>query len=160
MNFKNLKSPFVIILVGTPLSGKSTWVRKALPDVKVISRDNIIMSLSDTDNYTESFRKVDQKKVDKILKEELETYGKSKENVVIDMTHMRPKRRIYNLSYFKNHYKIAVVFPILSEKEYKKRNEKRNKEENKYIDYKIVESMISRYTKIESREGFDKVIYL
>ncbi len=34
-----LKEPFVIILVGPTLSGKSTWIRNNYPDTNVISRD-------------------------------------------------------------------------------------------------------------------------
>ena len=31
------KDPYVFILVGLPLSGKSTWIRRNYPDAKVIS---------------------------------------------------------------------------------------------------------------------------
>ena len=44
---------------------------------------------------------------------------------------MASKRRKQNLNYFTNdYYKLAVIFPILSEEEYVKRNQKRIEEAN------------------------------
>ena len=45
MNPKNIKEPFVIILIGPPLSGKSTWIRENFPNTDVISRDEILMDV-------------------------------------------------------------------------------------------------------------------
>ena len=164
MNVKNLKTPFVLILIGPPLSGKSTWIKNNfdLSDVVVISRDDIIMELSQLNNYNESFKSVDQKEVDKILREKLIYQGKSFDNVIIDMTNMTPKRRKYNLNFFDDYFnKVAVVFPFISKDEYNKRNEKRSNEENKFIDYKIYENMLSKYISVDkNNEGFDKIVNL
>ena len=66
MIIKNLKEPFVIILIGPPLSGKSTWIRENFPTTEVISRDEIVMEVYGSRNYTEAFKSVDQKEVDKV----------------------------------------------------------------------------------------------
>ena len=161
MSIKNLKEPFVIILIGPPLSGKTTWIRENFPTTEVISRDEIVMELYGSRNYTEAFKSVDQKEVDKVLTQKFLDANKEKKNVIVDMTHMASKRRKQNLNYFTDdYYKLAVIFPILSDEEYEKRNQKRIEEENKDLPMGIVKSMISSYQPITSDEGFNKVISL
>ena len=158
---KNLKEPFVIILVGPPLSGKTTWIRNNFPNTKVISRDETLMEVYGSRNYTEAFNNVDQKEVDRVLTQKFIDANNAKESVIVDMTHMASKRRKQNLDYFTNdYYKLAVIFPILSDEEYVKRNQKRIEEENKDLPMRIVKSMISSYQPISKEEGFDKVISL
>ena len=161
MNPKNIKEPFVIILIGPPLSGKSTWIRENFPNTDVISRDEILMDVYGSRNYTEAFKNVNQKRVDKVLHDTFVKYNEEKRNVIVDMTHMGSKRRKMNLNYFTDdYYKIGVIFPILSDEEYQRRNLKRNQEENKDIPQSVIKSMISSYQPIREDEGFDKVISL
>ena len=161
MNLKQLKEPFVIILIGPPLSGKSTWIRENFPTTEVISRDETVMEVYGSRNYTEAFNNVDQKEVDRVLTQKFLDANASKKNVIVDMTHMASKRRKQNLNYFSNdYYKLGVIFPILSDEEYEKRNQKRIEEENKDLPMRIVKSMISSYQPITPDEGFNKVITL
>ena len=161
MNLKYLKEPFVIILIGPPLSGKTTWIRENFPTTEVISRDEIVMEVYGSRNYTEAFKNVDQKEVDKVLTQRFLDANVAKKNVIVDMTHMASKRRKQNLNYFtSDYYKLAVIFPILSEDEYERRNQKRIEEENKNLPMAIVKSMISSYQPITPDEGFNKVISL
>ena len=161
MSIKNLKEPFVIILIGPPLSGKTTWIRENFPTTEVISRDEIVMEVYGSRNYTEAFKSVDQKEVDKVLTQKFIDANKEKKNVIVDMTHMASNRRKQNLNYFTDdYYKLAVIFPILSEEEYVKRNQKRIEEENKDLPMGVVKSMISSYQPITSDEGFNKIISL
>jgi predicted kinase len=161
MNLKYLKEPFVIILIGPPLSGKSTWIRENFPTTEVISRDETVMEVYGSRNYTEAFNNVDQKEVDRVLTQKFLDANVAKKNVIVDMTHMASKRRKQNLNYFSNdYYKLGVIFPILSDDEYVRRNQKRIEEENKDLPMRIVKSMISSYQPITSDEGFNKVITL
>jgi len=161
MNLKHLKEPFVIILIGPPLSGKSTWIRENFPTTEVISRDETVMEVYGSRNYTEAFNNVDQKEVDKVLTQKFLDANAAKKNVIVDMTHMATKRRKQNLNYFSNdYYKLGVIFPILSDDEYVRRNQKRIEEENKDLPMRIVKSMISSYQPITPDEGFNKVITL
>ena len=158
---KNLKEPFVIILIGPPLSGKTTWIRQNFPDVEVISRDEILMEVYGSDNYDEAFKNVNQKEVDTQLSNLLRQSATDKKNVIINMTNMTSKRRSHNLSYFSNDYlKVAVIFPILEWDEYRRRNLKRQQEEKKSIPDQVIKNMISSYQPIREDEGFDKVISL
>lgn len=161
MNLKYLKEPFVIILIGPPLSGKSTWIRENFPTTEVISRDETVMEVYGSRNYTEAFNNVDQKEVDRVLTQKFLDANAAKKSVIVDMTHMASKRRKQNLNYFTNdYYKLGVIFPILSDDEYERRNQKRIEEENKDLPMKIVKSMISSYQPITPDEGFNKVITL
>ena len=161
MNLKYLKEPFVIILIGPPLSGKSTWIRENFPTTEVISRDETVMEVYGSRNYTEAFNNVDQKEVDRVLTQKFLDANAAKKNVIVDMTHMASKRRKQNLNYFSNdYYKLGVIFPILSDDEYVRRNQKRIEEENKDLPMRIVKSMISSYQPITPDEGFNKVITL
>ena len=161
MSIKNLKEPFVIILIGPPLSGKTTWIRENFPTTEVISRDEIVMEVYGSRNYTEAFNNVDQKEVDRVLTQKFLDANAAKKNVIVDMTHMASKRRKQNLNYFSNdYYKLGVIFPILSDDEYVRRNQKRIEEENKDLPMGIVKSMISSYQPITPDEGFNKVITL
>jgi len=163
MNRLKIKTePFVVLLIGPPLSGKTTSVNKLLEgyDYSIISRDNIVLDIHGSDNYNDAYKSVNQKEVTNTLTRKLIEAGKSDKNFVIDMTHMGSKRRMSNLFFFPNHYKIGVIFPILSDEEYDRRNKKREEEENKFIPKKVISDMISSYQPIHPKEGFNKVITL
>ena len=156
-------NPFVMILIGPPLSGKDTILNQCeLPEnTVVISRDQILMDVYGSDNYDEAFKNVNQKQVDTELQNMIRSSSQEGKNVIINMTNMTSKRRSHNLSYFDNSYsKIAVIFPILEWDEYVLRNEKRQKEEQKFIPLSVIKSMISSYQPISEQEDFDKVISL
>jgi predicted kinase len=158
---QNFKEPFVILLIGPPLSGKTTWINANFKDIdfELISRDQIVMDTHGSADYDLAFKEVDQKEVDKLLVEQLRLAGKSGKNVIIDMTNMNSKRRKFNLSHFGKEYtKYGVIFPILSQEEYLSRNQKRAQEEKKSIPMEVVKRMISSYETISQDEGFDKII--
>ena len=141
----NSTRPYVLVLVGPPLSGKDTVLKKLqLSDVNIISRDDILMSLHNTSDYNEAFNQVDQKMVDKLLNQKIQDCIDNKKNVIINMTNMTRKRRMYNLDFFGDeYYKVAVIFPILDELEYERRNLKRKEEEQKFIPTHVLKNMIS-----------------
>ena len=160
IDLKKLKEPYVILLIGPPLSGKTTFIRNTFKDesFELISRDQIIMDVYGSDDYNEAFNRVDQKEVDKVLVNTMISVSKSKKNAIIDMTNLSSKRRKYNLSFFDDYYKMAVIFPILEESEYERRNSKRTLEERKTIPMHVIKNMISSYQPIKHDEGFDRVI--
>lgn len=161
LNNLEAKSPFVIILVGPPLCGKSFFSNKItdkFPKTKIICRDSIILELHGTNEYNKAFKEVNQKEVDRILLSKMSEYSKEGSNVILDMTHMSPKRRKHNLSFFPDYYKVALIFPFLSKEEWSIRNEKRKVEENKDISWGIVENMMSQYQVPVKEEGFNKII--
>lgn len=161
MNLESIKEPFVIVLAGPPMSGKSTWIKENHPDTEVISRDEILMEVYGSRNYGEAYKNVDQNKVDKILKERISEYAREGRNVILDMTNLSKKVRRRNLAHYgKKYTKVAVAFPILPMEEYKRRNEFRKEEENKNIPIHVLLNMIKIYAMPTIDEGFDEVIYL
>ena len=161
MKIDKLKEPYVIILIGPPLSGKTTWINKNFEpgSFELISRDEIVLDLHGNGDYNTAFKTVDQKEVDRILVNKILDSAKEKKNVIIDMTNMTSKRRKYNLSFFDDeYYKLAVIFPILKDEEYVARDKKRTEEENKSIPMSVVKNMISSYQAVSKEEGFNSVI--
>lgn len=150
-----------MLLVGSSLSGKSTWIRNNYPTVNVISRDEIVMEVAGTRDYNKAFNTVDHKLVDKVLAERLTESNSNKTSTIVDMTNMTVKRRAQTLRYFDDSfYKIAVVFPILSDEQYQMRNIYRNSKENKWIPPSVIKSMIDSYQYPTLEEGFDNIIFL
>ncbi len=150
-----------MLLVGPTLSGKSTWLRNNYPDVNVISRDEILMEVAGTRDYNKAFETVDQKLVDRVLAERLTESNSNKISTIVDMTNMTVKRRAQTLRYFDDSFnKVAVVFPILSDDEYQKRNIDRNSKENKWIPPTVIKSMIDSYQEPTYEEGFNNIIFL
>jgi predicted kinase len=163
LHLKHIKEPWVMILIGPPLSGKTTWIKKdpQLSSAVLISRDQTLLDVYGSDNYDEAFKNVNQKEVDRVLMSSIRQASKEGKNVIIDMTHMTRKRRTYNLSFFGDEYnKIAIIFPILSDDEYERRNSKRAGEENKSIPIFVLRNMIKSYQTVEKAEGFNKIISL
>lgn len=155
------KEPFVMMMIGPTLSGKSTYIKENYPDTNFISRDEIVMEVFGSKDYNLAFKEVNHKEVDRILSLRLKEANSLKENVIIDMTNMVIKRRLLTLNNFdENFSRIAVVFPILSEEEYNKRNEIRNINENKWIPPSVIKSMIESYQAPSDEEKYDKVIIL
>lgn len=161
---KDIHKPCVIFLVGPPMSGKDTFINNnedILSDFVVISRDQIVLDVYGSDDYDLAFKSVNQKEVDRILKFTIETSIKDKRNVIINMTNLTRKRRIGTLDMFTDDYSsIAILFPILDDEEYQRRNRKRQLEENKTIPEGVLRNMIKSYQTIEKDEGFDKIISL
>ena len=161
MNINQLKNKkFLILLIGHPLVGKSTFIKNKLNnlDFNLISRDNIILDLSSTKEYNKAWDEVNHKEVDRILNKRIDNSILNNESVVIDMTNLTKKRRKGFINRFNDYYKVGILFDILSSDEIKSRNEKRNNEESKYINESIINTMISSYQTPTKEEGFDKII--
>jgi predicted kinase len=153
----------VILLVGPPLSGKDTYLRtQVYSDYVIISRDDILMSLKDTDDYSSAFNTVNQKEVDKILNQKIQDSIGEKRNVIINMTNLSKKSRNRHLCKFPNidYDKIAIVFPKLNLCDYINRNDKRKVDENKFIPVNVIQTMIENWQEITLDEGFDSIIKL
>lgn len=152
------KKPFVIILSGVPMSGKSTWIKNNYPDTLVISRDNILLEVAKTEDYGFAYKNADHKKIDRLLLNTIIDASNDDKDVIIDMTNLTRKVRMRNLSYFSDKFhKKAVAFSLLAMDEYEKRNDFRKTNENKYIPMSVLHSMISNYVLPTLDEGFDDI---
>lgn len=155
-----VNKPVCILLIGPPLSGKDTLISKLeISKVEIISRDDIVLEICPEMNYNEAFKTVNQKLVDKVLKSKIKNSVLKEGNVIINLTNLRRKKRVSFLSNFGTNYtKVGIIFPILHLDEYKKRNDFRNSEQNKFIPLSVIKEMIDGYESVDYTEGFDKVI--
>lgn len=149
----------VVVLVGLPASGKSTWVNQQLitRDMKtVISRDRIIVERYPHLSYNEAWESVDQKFIDRELQRHL-VDSKKDLKVIIDMTHMSKKSRRKSLSHFDSSYKKKCVVFLTDLQTLKLRNETRA---GKVIDEEVIKKMMRSFYPPSLGEGFDEIEYV
>lgn len=146
-----------VVLVGPPMSGKSTYVKQHLSNYIVLSRDNIIMEMSQGKSYNDAYKEMNVAEVDtQFNKRKIEAI-KASSNIVFDLTHMSKKSRRRALAGIPSNYKkIAVVFLVQYE-ELLLRNDIRTKGENKTIPLKVLHDMMGSFSFPLISEGFDEV---
>lgn len=153
--------PELIMLVGLPGTGKSTWVKNQgffdRPDWMVLSTDNFIESvaLGEGKTYNEVFPAM-IKLAEVNLTEALDYAIRSKMNIVWDQTNLSAGTRVKKLARVPLCYRrVARVFPIP-----KNYNEWLNSAERvgKVIPPHILDSMNAVYTTPSIYEGFDEII--
>lgn len=84
----------MVMMIGLPRSGKSTYIKTHLGDYYQISRDALIMESCPTaQTYAEAWNSVDQKEIDEKLMKEAQSAFKTEDKIVIDMTNMSKKSR-------------------------------------------------------------------
>lgn len=108
----------IIILIGLPGSGKSTWRNDFIEenqDYKIFSTDDMLEDLAKSLNktYNEVFDFTLMKSLEKTMFKQFEESISKKENIIVDRTNMNFKSRKRFLSLVPDDYiKIAHVFMI------------------------------------------------
>lgn len=155
------KDKNLIVLVGPPCSGKSTWVKNNLKDYIRISRDALLEGMfKDRGSYSDIFKSLtedEQKSIDIQLMKEYKLALNAGENIVIDMTNMSKKSRAKFLNGYKelkNYNKHAKVF-FISEEGFSRRNEMRSFS-GKSIPHYLYLDMVKRFT-FPLKDEFDYV---
>lgn len=153
--------PELIMLVGLPGTGKSTWVKNQgfydKPDWMVLSTDNFIESVATGEGktYSEVFP-ASIKFAEANLTEALNYAIKTKMNIVWDQTNLSAITRSKKLARVPLCYRrIARVFPIPEN-----HSEWLNSPDRvgKVIPPHIIDSMIATYVTPSIYEGFDEII--
>lgn len=151
---KSMTSPTLIVLIGLPGTGKSTY-RNTLTQVDLIHISS--------DDYIESYAKMCNSTYDKVFEEVVKHTGKyiddlsrhalqSKLNVVWDQTNLTVKKRKQILDKFKKYVKVAIYFEIPDD--WKSRLSSR---EGKTIPAHILKNMSESYQEPSLEEGFDLI---
>ncbi len=151
----------VILLIGAPGSGKSTWAKNNSDNYFIASTDNIIEQWGKEVGmkYHEAFEHFDFNKANTKMNKEIKQAVKDNKSVIIDRTNMTVKGRAKFLKMFPSSYKkIAVVF----ENDYetlKARLIKREKETGKHVPAFVLTNMLNNYQQPTKEEGFDNLIF-
>lgn len=164
-NVQNI--PELIVMVGIPGSGKSTWIANFLgfsgtirKEYTVISSDNIIedFAKSEGKTYSDVFDKY-IKQASNLVQLNAKNAFESRDNVIWDQTNLSVKSRRKILKLVPDeYYKIAVAFEPADMDEIWRRLENRSKETGKTIPPHVVNQMVRNYSPPTKNEGFDKVI--
>jgi len=177
-NEHKMKKNFYI-LIGPPAVGKSTWIKKTFGSNQpcVISRDDIVdkvaeeigVTYNDMFNSKEDKVKQANKKVDRIVSENIQNAKYSGKDIVVDMTNLTLSRRISNSKAIegveKEYKKVAVLFNF-NNKELLFNTAKKRAElisasgKTKTISMGILSSMINSFQEIDPNEKFDEVLHV
>lgn len=153
----------LIMLIGLPGSGKSTYIKKINKDNEyvVISSDDILEELAKLDgtDYNRAFAK-HANFAGKEMFRRAEAAIKNGANIIWDQTNMNVKNRKRKLAMFPDTYtKRAVVFSI-DDGELNRRLKKRERETGKKIPDHVIKSMAASYQAPTRGEGFSKIEYI
>ena len=157
---KNMYIPELVMLVGIPCSGKSTYVNK-LRDYEYW-KDAVVLS---TDNYIEeqakrlgmTYNEVFQDCIDEATRQLEMSFVRAKEDgkrIIWDQTNLSIKTRKKKLTKVPSIYKRTVVWFQVDLEEALKRNETR---EGKFIPESILKRMYHQFEVPTLEEGFDFV---
>jgi predicted kinase len=152
--------PELVMLVGIPCSGKSTYVNK-LRDYEYW-KDAVVLS---TDNYIEeqakrlgmTYNEVFQDCIDEATRQLEMSFVRAKEDgkrIIWDQTNLSIKARKKKLTKVPSIYKRTVVWFQVDLEEALKRNETR---EGKFIPESILKRMYHQFEVPTLEEGFDFV---
>ncbi|XP_068497042.1 uncharacterized protein [Phaseolus vulgaris] len=172
--FSDPKDCEMIMMVGLPASGKTTWAEKWVRDNPekryVLLGTNLILDqmkvpgLLRKNNYGERFDLL-MERATGIFNILLSRAANIPRNYIIDQTNVYKSARKRKLKSFSDYQKIAVVvFP--RPEELKIRSEKRSTEMGKEVPLDAVNKMIANYVLPESKdmprsdEAFDEVMFV
>ncbi|GAB2298730.1 hypothetical protein Dimus_032804 [Dionaea muscipula] len=163
----------VLMMVGLPASGKSTWAEKWVKEYPekryVLLGTNLVLDqmkvpgLTRKHNYGERFDRL-MDRATEIFNTLLSRASRTPRNYILDQTNVYKSARRRKLKPFSLFHKIAVVvFPTLEELRF--RSEKRFKEMGKEVPPEAVNEMLANYVLPMSKdmphtdEYFDQVIF-
>ncbi|XP_058749846.1 uncharacterized protein LOC131622835 [Vicia villosa] len=173
-SFSDPKDCELMMLVGLPASGKTSWAEKWVKDHPekryVLLGTNLILEqmkvpgLLRKNNYGERFDRL-MDKATSMFNVILSRAANVPRNYIIDQTNVYKNARKRKLNPFVNYQKIVVVvFP--KPEELKRRSEKRFKEMGKEVPVDALNNMIANYVLPKSKdlpysdEYFDQVLFV
>ena len=165
MNINEVKDdrPEIIVFIGLPGSGKSTYIKEMLStsnvDYVIVSSDNEIERLAEEAglDYNSGFDRFIGKAT-MLMKQTFRNALNNGSNIIWDQTNLSVKKRRGILQKIPDNYrKSAIAFDLTGE-ELQHRLDKREKETGKSIPPYIVKSMAKSYSPPTKEEGFDSVL--
>ena len=152
------ENPVVIMLVGLPGSGKTTWAKENLPHfIRISTDDHVMQKCRETGMYYQKGIQIFYEEADRLARQALSSAIERGENVVIDQANLTRNSREKKLANFPDTYtRIACFFDtpfdLLLE-----RNEARQQAGEHYVPalalYQLAENLESPY-----EPAFDEVV--
>ena len=156
--------PKVILTVGLPGSGKSTWRSKFIADNPSdnwveVSSDDIIDDWAKEKGltYSEAFSKINQKWVTKTFFERITKAVDAGRNIIVDRTNMTPKGRGEVLKRLNETYHTTAVIFIIPSDELARRLKHRAETTGKEIPDFVIKNMANSYV-APTLDEFDEII--
>lgn len=156
----------MIILVGPPASGKSTWRTKFLASTTeewtIASTDDLVDAWAAERGltYNEAHPKAPWGQFNKTFKYAVRDALTAGKNIIIDRTSMSEKNR---KEYFKNlpeGYEVEAVVFVVPQPELERRMKDRFEKTGKSVPHVALLSMNKRYQAPTLEEGFTKITYI
>lgn len=156
-----MKTKEVILLIGPPGAGKSTWIRlSGLREHVVCSTDDIFVQKGAEIgmSYDQAFDHFSFKEVEKEFKNNIRAAAERGASVIIDRTNLTRKARAKMLNYFdKSYRRVFVLFEFSNRELLEARIEKRRTSDGKSISKKTLDDMLAMYNEPASTE-YDEII--
>jgi predicted kinase len=159
---KFLDREILVVLVGIPGSGKTTWAKKTFGSgvykERAISTDLYIEIKAEKLNktYTELFTKY-IKEAEKVMEAKFNGLVRKKKLIIWDQTNVTKKKRKKILNKIPNNYKTFVFVFDVDEDTVNERLEDRANETGKSIPITVMNTMRRSFTTPTKDEGFDNV---
>ena len=151
----------IILLIGPPCSGKSTWTTKYIAETTrattVVSSDDIMEAWGRERglSYSEAFRDIDHKWVKKEVQRVFTEAVARNDDVIVDRTNMTLKvRRSFLSQVPKTTRKVGVLF-VVPRDVLTVRLDRRAQETGKFIPESVIEEMLRIYSPPEPGEFDD-----
>lgn len=153
----------LIMLVGLPGSGKSTYIKKINADGKyaVISSDDILDEIAAEKglSYSEAWSKYVGNAASEMMRR-AKAAVKNDKPIIWDQTNLTPKSRKKAFAILPAHYDAKAVVFSIDDLELKRRLDKRAKETGKVIPDHVMKDMSRRYVAPTKSEGFSEIKYI
>lgn len=140
--------PEIIMLIGLPGSGKSSYIKNNYSSLEILSSDDLIESLGEGVNYKEKWQyfassKENNKILEQAFNEKCQQLVKAKESFVVDMTNLtkRGRKRFTSLKNQGFHLKAVLMGTSLNES-----IARNNKRVGKDIKSEVIYGMASKLT--------------
>lgn len=142
----------LILMVGIPAAGKSTYIARELSEYKIISPDSFI-PYTDEEPWTPNRAKSAWAQSDMELNNSWGKYDK----IAFDATFTFPRMRKKYIEWAKdNGYKVKAIYFEISPEEAKRRNLSRAPARR--VPEETIDRMLSQLVPPSKSEGFDEVI--
>jgi len=155
----------IIIMIGLPTSGKSSFIKKNLSHIETISFDKTLLNYFKNLTYNDAIKLyMNDFQVQKKLKDKINhTFHLSLSkgiNLIIDFTNLtKEERNRWIIPSQKYNYQVIGIYLNIDKKIFCYRNNIRKKKENKEIPLNVYSSMIEKF-EIPTLKEFDIFIIL